>query len=112
MIVKEALGTKLSGLFLRSLQSLHKAEWYWDSTTYLTSGTLTSYNYSATINDVTFKDMYESKIKVQSGDSGGIMYTKNDGKYCALGITKCSNGTYSGFIKWNNIDDSFEIYFY
>ena len=82
------------------------------STTYLTSGTLTSYNYSTTIGNVAFKDMYEAKIKVKGGDSGGIMYTKNDGEYCALGITKCSNGTYSGFIKWNNIDDSFEIYFY
>lgn len=82
------------------------------STTYLTSGTLTSYNYSATIGNVAFKDMYKAKIKVKSGDSGGIMYTKDDGEYCALGITKCSDGTYSGFIKWNNIDDSFEIYFY
>lgn len=82
------------------------------STTYLTSGTLISYNYSTTIGNVAFKDMYEAKIKVKSGDSGGIMYTKDDGGYCALGITKCSDGTYSGFIKWNNIDDSFEIYFY
>ena len=56
--------------------------------------------------------MYKAKIKVKSGDSGGIMYTKDDGEYCALGITKCSDGTYSGFVKWNNIDDSFEIYFY
>lgn len=78
----------------------------------MTSGTLTSYNYSTTIEDVAFKDMYEAKIKVKSGDSGGIMYTKDDGEYCALGITKCSDGTYSRFIKWNNIDDSFEIYFY
>ena len=78
----------------------------------MTSGRLTSYNYSTTIGDVAFKDMYKAKIKVKSGDSGGIMYTKDDGEYCALGITESSSGSYANFVKWNNIDDSFEIYFY
>ena len=80
--------------------------------TYLTSGKLTSYNYSTTIDDVEFKDLYYAKIKVGKGDSGGILYTKDDGDYCALGIAKCSAGAYAGFIKWNNIDDAFGIYFY
>lgn len=82
----------------------------------LTPGKLTSYNYSCNVNDngniVSMKDMYRAKIKVQSGDSGGIMYTKDDGDYCALGITESASGDYANFVKWNNIDDSYEIYFY
>lgn len=80
--------------------------------TYLTSGKLTSYNYSTTIDDVEFKDLYRAKIKMRKGDSGGIFYTKDDGNYYALGIAKCFNNSYAAFVKWNNIDDAFGIYFY
>ena len=53
-----------------------------------------------------------AKIKVRKGDSGGIFYTKDDGNYYALGIAKCFNNSYAAFVKWNNIDDAFGIYFY
>lgn len=61
---------------------------------------------------VTFFRTFFSSGLLKSGDSGGIMYTKDDGEYCALGITESSSGSYANFVKWNNIDDSFEIYFY
>ena len=87
------------------------------ATTYLTSGKLTDYSYSTNVSDaengtVTMKDLYRAKIKVKQGDSGGIFYTKDDGEYCALGITESISGNYANFVKWNNIDDKFNIYFY
>lgn len=87
------------------------------ATTYLTSGKLVDYAYSTNVNTanegtVVMKDLYRAKIKVGSGDSGGIFYTKDDGQYCALGITESVSGKYANFVKWNNIDDKFNINFY
>ena len=93
------------------------------STTYLTTGELIDYNYSTVLgydldndgvdeSEIQIKNMYRAKIKVRSGDSGGALYCKDEGDYCALGVTCCASTNYAAFIKWQNIDDKFEIYFY
>lgn len=82
--------------------------------TYLTQGKLTDYDYSCTVKTgEQRKNMYRAKIKSNGGDSGGVLYCKDGGEYCALGILSGSNDSgYAYFSKWQNIDDSFNIFFY
>lgn len=81
------------------------------ASTFLTKGKLVSDSATAFYKDVTLKDLYLMDYKSAPGDSGGVVYFKDEDGYQYLGIHQGSAGTTKYVVKWQNIDNSWGIYF-
>lgn len=77
------------------------------SSTFLTSGKVTSSSWDGKVGDIAYVDLVRATYTSDNGDSGGTIYKKNsDGTYSLVGIHAASGGT---FVKASNILKSFGI---
>ena len=86
------------------------------STTYKTSGIIKNTNYTVTISGTTFTNLTKASNLVESGDSGGLVYTYVGGNYVAIGVVKgnCGSGigSYSFYVKAYEIGRIMNVYPY
>lgn len=82
------------------------------ATTYRTTGTVQSTNYSATVSGIKCTNMIKTTYMTKNGDSGGLMYYY-DGQYnIIVGIVKGGNSSYSLFTKASVIVNNMKYYPY
>ena len=84
--------------------------------TYLTKGKLLSDRATCIVDGVTMKDLYKSSYKSGHGDSGGVVYYHDSDGNQYLGVHEASSRHSDGSmdtyaVKWENIDDAWNIYF-
>ena len=70
-------------------------------------------NYTVTINGVAFTNQTRTTTKFcESGDSGGIVYIKQNSKNLPIGIIKGKNNLYSYYTKAIEVERLMKVYPY
>lgn len=83
------------------------------ATTFRTSSKIKNVNYTVTINGVAFTNQTRTTTKFcESGDSGGIVYIKQNSKNLPIGIIKGKNNLYSYYTKAIEVERLMKVYPY
>ena len=81
-------------------------------TSHLTKGKLISDSATKkTPEGYVLKDTYECSYKAERGDSGGVVFFHDEDGYQYLGIHQGRVNNNAFVVKWENIDDLWDIYF-
>lgn len=81
------------------------------SATYLTKGKLKSDSATMVVDGVAIRDLYKAGNATKAGDSGGVVFYHDKNGYQYLGIIKGHSGNSFLSVKWENIDNAWNIYF-
>lgn len=82
------------------------------STTYRTIGNIISTNYSSTVGGIKCTNMIKTTAMAESGDSGGLLYFKDDKYNIILGIVRGGSSSRTLYTKASAIASSMKIYPY